>query len=156
MALPNPSMSFSPFAILTAEEMNELVENIEALADGSGIDSGAIIGSKFKDGTLFPDAANASTVTISSGALSNSLVYTAPDDGFFSLSTFDLTAGNSFARYYSTSGPFISRIDTVSISGTLTPRQWAFTAPIGKGMTIYMTKTSSGTVSAWFIPAKKS
>lgn len=42
MALPNPSMSFSPFAILTAEEMNDLVENIEALADGSGLDDGAI------------------------------------------------------------------------------------------------------------------
>lgn len=35
MALPNPSMSFSPFAILTAEEMNNLVENITALADWS-------------------------------------------------------------------------------------------------------------------------
>lgn len=29
-------MSFSPFAILTAEEMNDLVENIESLSDGSG------------------------------------------------------------------------------------------------------------------------
>lgn len=37
MALPNPSMSFSPFAILTAEEMNDLVENIEALAIGAGL-----------------------------------------------------------------------------------------------------------------------
>lgn len=33
MALPNPSMSFSPFAILTAEEMNDLVENIEFIYD---------------------------------------------------------------------------------------------------------------------------
>lgn len=42
MSLPVPSMSFSPFAILTAEEMNDLVENIEALADGSGLDNGAV------------------------------------------------------------------------------------------------------------------
>ena len=42
MSLPNPSMSFSPFAILTAEEMNNLVENIEALAAGTGIAAGAI------------------------------------------------------------------------------------------------------------------
>lgn len=42
MALPNPTMSFSPFAILTAEEMNNLVENIESLADGSGFNAGAI------------------------------------------------------------------------------------------------------------------
>lgn len=40
--LPNPAMSFSPFAILTAEEMNNLVENINALADGSGIGDGSI------------------------------------------------------------------------------------------------------------------
>lgn len=45
MALPNPSMSFSPFAILTAEEMNDLVENIESLSDGTGFDTGAIDGS---------------------------------------------------------------------------------------------------------------
>ena len=42
MALPNPAMSFSPFAILTAEEMNNLVENNQALADGSGLNTGAI------------------------------------------------------------------------------------------------------------------
>jgi len=40
--LPNPGMSFSPFAILTAAELNDLVENIESLADGSGFDVGAI------------------------------------------------------------------------------------------------------------------
>lgn len=40
--LPNPGMSFSPFAILTAEEQNNLVENIESLATGTGIGDGAI------------------------------------------------------------------------------------------------------------------
>lgn len=40
--LPNPGMSFTPFDILTAAEMNDLVENIEALATGSGIGDGAI------------------------------------------------------------------------------------------------------------------
>lgn len=40
--LPNPTMSFSPFAILTAEEMNDLVENIESLADGTGIGDGSV------------------------------------------------------------------------------------------------------------------
>lgn len=40
--LPNQGMSFSPFAILTAEEQNNLVENIESLADGSGVGDGAI------------------------------------------------------------------------------------------------------------------
>jgi hypothetical protein len=40
--LPNPSMSFSPFAILTAQELNDLVENIESTATGVGIGDGAI------------------------------------------------------------------------------------------------------------------
>lgn len=40
--LPNQNMTFSPFAILTAEELNDLVENIESLADGSGIGDAAI------------------------------------------------------------------------------------------------------------------
>lgn len=39
--LPN-NLSFSPFAILTAEEMNDLVENTEALSDGTGIEDEAI------------------------------------------------------------------------------------------------------------------
>lgn len=54
MSLPNPSMSFSPFAILTAEELNELVENIESLADGSGIGDGAIGTTALQDGSVTP------------------------------------------------------------------------------------------------------
>lgn len=44
--LPNPGMSFSPFAILTAEEMNDLVANIESLSDGTGIIDDAITAEK--------------------------------------------------------------------------------------------------------------
>lgn len=40
--LPHPSMAFTPFDILTADEMNDLVDNIESLATGSGIGDGAI------------------------------------------------------------------------------------------------------------------
>lgn len=52
MSLPNPSMSFSPFAILTAEEMNDIVENIESISDGSGFDTAAIDGSKLEDSAI--------------------------------------------------------------------------------------------------------
>lgn len=48
MALPNPSMSFSPFAILTAEEMNDLVENINALQNLSAFENDSI-GAKLLD-----------------------------------------------------------------------------------------------------------
>lgn len=40
--LPNPGMTFDPFDPLTAEEMTNLVENIESLATGAGIGDGAI------------------------------------------------------------------------------------------------------------------
>ena len=40
--LPYPSKVYVPFDILTADELNEDVANIEALADGSGIGDGAI------------------------------------------------------------------------------------------------------------------
>ena len=42
MGLPNPSMNFTPLDPLPASDLNDLVENIEALADGSGIDDNAV------------------------------------------------------------------------------------------------------------------
>jgi len=45
--LPNPSMSFSPFAILTAEQMNNLVSNINSLATGTGIGDESLTSNKF-------------------------------------------------------------------------------------------------------------
>lgn len=53
MPLPYPSMNFTAFDILTAAEMNELVANIESLADGSGIGDGAIKSSNI-DWTTVP------------------------------------------------------------------------------------------------------
>lgn len=42
MPLPNPSMNFTPFDVLTAAELDDLVENDQALAAGTGLDTGAI------------------------------------------------------------------------------------------------------------------
>lgn len=53
--LPNPGMVFNPFDILTAEEMNELVENIEDLATGSGIGDGALDTNTYKDASVTPN-----------------------------------------------------------------------------------------------------
>ena len=55
MSLPVPNMSFSPFAILTAEEMNDIVENIEALSAGNGLANGAVTTPKLQDGSVTPD-----------------------------------------------------------------------------------------------------
>lgn len=46
MALPNPGMDFTALDPLTAAEMDDIVENIEALADGSGLDDGAVTNPK--------------------------------------------------------------------------------------------------------------
>lgn len=42
MALPNPGMSFTPFDPLPASDLNDLVENIEALQDWSAFDTGTL------------------------------------------------------------------------------------------------------------------
>lgn len=42
MALPNPGMDAVPFTPLTAEFLDDMIENIESLSDGTGFQNGAI------------------------------------------------------------------------------------------------------------------
>lgn len=46
MSLPNPGMTFDPFDPLPASQLNDVVENIEALANGTGLDDDAVTASK--------------------------------------------------------------------------------------------------------------
>lgn len=55
MSLPYPSMNFTAFDILTAAEMNQMVANDQALADGTGFNSGAIGTSALSAGAVTPD-----------------------------------------------------------------------------------------------------
>lgn len=48
--LPNPGQDAVPFTTLTAQFYDETIENIESLADGSGIDTSAINSSKINFG----------------------------------------------------------------------------------------------------------
>lgn len=52
MALPNPGMSFTPFDVLPASDLNDIVENIEELAAGTGLDTGAIVKSKLASSSV--------------------------------------------------------------------------------------------------------
>lgn len=52
MPLPNPGMNFTPYDQLPASDLNNFVENIEALADGSGFDAGAIGGEDIDADTI--------------------------------------------------------------------------------------------------------
>lgn len=53
--LPNQNMDFVPLAELPASDLDKLVENIESLADGSGIGDGAIDTAKIADGAVTND-----------------------------------------------------------------------------------------------------
>lgn len=55
MPLPNPGQSFDPFDTLPASDLNDMVENIEALADGSGLDDGAIETDQIDDEAITPN-----------------------------------------------------------------------------------------------------
>lgn len=82
--LPNPGMSFTPFDILTAAEMNDLVENIESLADGTGIGDGSVDTAAIADEAVTADKIDWTTLgwqtwtpswtnlTVGSGTLSAS------------------------------------------------------------------------------------
>jgi hypothetical protein len=85
MSLPNPGLSFSPFAILTAEEMNDIVENIEALSDGSGLADGSVTVNKISNNAI---TLAYSEVTSNQGGITSetnisglSVTFNAPNNG---------------------------------------------------------------------------
>ena len=52
MALPNPGMDAVPFTPLTAEFLDDMIENIESLSDGTGLENNAIPSSKLDWSTM--------------------------------------------------------------------------------------------------------
>lgn len=52
MSLPNPGMDFTAFDTLPASSLDDMVENIEALADGSGLNDDAVTAAKMKYGMI--------------------------------------------------------------------------------------------------------
>lgn len=56
MSLPNVGMSFTPFDILPASDLNDFVENIEALAAGTGLNDDVITGAKINFAATGADA----------------------------------------------------------------------------------------------------
>lgn len=62
--LPNPGMSFTPFDILTAAELNQMVANIQSLATGSGIGDGSINTVAIADAAVSGSKISATAITL--------------------------------------------------------------------------------------------
>ncbi len=63
MSLPVPTMVFTPFDPLPASDLNDIVENVEALAAGTGLNDGAVTAEKIKTPTLWQSAITQKTMT---------------------------------------------------------------------------------------------
>lgn len=51
MSLPVPTMVFTPFDPLPASDLNDIVENVEALAAGTGLNDASVTAEKLANGT---------------------------------------------------------------------------------------------------------
>lgn len=90
MSLPYPGMDYIPFDILTAEELDQMVANIESLADGSGFDAGAISTEDIADNAVtvsklgnqvlaYSERIAGQTFTTTADLTSSSISFTVPD-----------------------------------------------------------------------------
>lgn len=94
MPLPNPDMDFTPFDILTAEELDKMVANIEALSDGSGLNDASVTSERLTPTIGFYATSTANittsaaditsyTVVVDYGSNFAAGVFTAPVAGFY-------------------------------------------------------------------------
>jgi len=120
MALPYPAMDFTAFDILTAAEMDELVANDQALAAGTGFNTGAIPTAALANGSVINAKLNTTA-----GELGGSLTTWSPTYS-------GITVGNGtvVARYQQVGkvirGYFDFTLGSTSAVGT--PAQ--FSAPV--------------------------
>ena len=62
MSLPHPNIVFTPLTTITAQDHNNQMANVASLADGTGINDGAIVGSKLKISTVTADKIDLTTM----------------------------------------------------------------------------------------------
>ena len=55
MSLPNPNIEFVPLDKLTASQLNQLVANIVALANGTGLENKSVNGDKLANNSIKPE-----------------------------------------------------------------------------------------------------
>ena len=155
MSLPNPGMTFTPFDPLPASDLNDLVENIEAIADGSGLDDDSVTLDKTDTSTWGEvDLPAAGTTTVNVTVTHRSVIH--------SFATGRVTTGTAtnYRIVVSTSGGTIIQQRTTQTSQDQVNRAVSATcyALVEPG-TYTMTRTVSGgtfdnnTIVAMAMPA---
>ena len=64
MSLPHPNIVFTPLTTITAQDHNNQMANVASLADGTGVNDGAIVGSKLKNSTVTADKIDFTTMPL--------------------------------------------------------------------------------------------
>lgn len=99
MALPNILTPKSPFDILEAEYLNDMNENTDSLADGTGFNAGAIPTAAYEDGSV-TDAKRTLGVSFSASADGSQGAFT---DSTFTKVTFKTIQHNDGSAFDGTS-----------------------------------------------------
>lgn len=131
VTLPYPDMDFTPLDILTADELDQIVANYEAINNATiqtaNIANGAITGDKLSK-TKIPVMGIGTTIIKSLGTISSTTTYTATRDCY--------VVGKANARNGST---YIT-LDSAIVAGVpysdIAFIQVAFALPLVKGQTI--------------------
>lgn len=174
--LPNPGMSFTPFDILTAAEQNDLVENIESLATGTGIGDGSVDTAAIADEAVTSDKIDGATlltftnwtptfvgggsmgvssvvITTARWARLGKMVYFELNVGFTTTGTqnstinFELPASLPLA----TSDPFTPPFSGIMYDGSQTSTCWGRPANIPSSQTQVQVRRYDNSTSGWGI-----
>jgi hypothetical protein len=153
VALPNPGMAFSPFDILTAEEMNNLVENIEALADGTGLNDNIVTSNKLNLGQSGVSGNVTTTTSTTYIAAGLSVTVNVGSSGMVLVgigANLSNSGGNETRMAWSATGANtivatnINAISTVGTNNTSLGRVWLLTG-LSSGSTVFtLNKSVSG------------
>lgn len=145
MSLPNPGMDFTPFDVLPASELDDMVENIEALAAGTGLNVSAVTPEKIFTGTgttwalasYTPTFAN---TTLGSGTVSGS--YKQIGKYIYFIASFTLGAGSAMGTAPTVTLPVTSvTMDTADWVGNVIVNDSAVS--LYKGMATWATTTTA-------------
>lgn len=166
VTLPYPNMDFVPLDVLTADELDQIVANIDAINNASiptdSIADGAVTSDKIDFSTLrlaVPDYASRQSFS--------STTYTAPADGWVDIRA-TIAHGGDVSEHQLAFGVNITRggitYQSIARSGIYSLTRWTqfnaqATVPVRSGDVVTLTTTipSGGTVSwdaRYFYPVK--